>query len=1081
MDEQVSSLIGALTDAVKQMAGQKTGDYVEATRGKVENGRAFEETEDQKNDKSNKKLAEQIAEANAKESEEAAKQKSRKITREVMTVEITGVDKKALAALSQIIPTAEDKVDESTKPKSEDDSGFGMTLLKGLAYTALAAVVAPVMLLFGFFEEIKKQQWFIKLANFVKGKFWEPLKNFFKPVSDFFTKIKNSKFIQSITDKVDDIWKGIKNFGGKIKSFFKPITDMFTWVGKIFGGGTTGVFGKIAGFFNPTKNPVLKGVMSFAKTAGSVLGKIFLPITILMEAFNFVTGFMDGYEEGGVIGGLEQGVTDVFNSVIGWPLDMIKSGVSWILGAFGFEDAEKALDAFSFQDMFTEVFDRIFANIGHFFGRFTKLFDAFFGEGDGIDWAAAMESALGIFYGIPAFIGDMIKDGLSMTLDMFGFDGTSDWLDSFSLQDILDKIIGSLVGGFMSVIDWLGLLFTEPSKAFKQVSDWFDDLFADPIGTIKDALPDWMIDFGGWLYKSAIMPISDFVDNIIQNPELAKDAFLDMLPGWMTGFGEWVYDNLIFPVVQSIDKLLEGDMAAAFDALVPQWMKDFGNWLYDNTIKPLMMFFDAVEQDPEGTKSLFLNMLPDWMTGFGEWVWDNAIKPISDFVEVLFDDPETALMSLVPEWVKDIGGWAAGKLESLWDTISSIFESIIDFDFASLVPDWAKSFVGIDDEEEGSAPGEKTMTTLTDSGVSQDMAAYVADKEVMNAKVVEDNIEQNESELDDGLGDFITENKKLTEAQQQAIFNAFDNASETFKQTKLYMEVEAQMGGDVDMSNDLNKSLVLDALKGMKTDEMFGDDISDEYDDSLEELTRLAAIQQTSSENQNILTNGLIEKIGQLGGAQLGKDFYKLDGSTVVTDDMVSTINSIFESKEPAVKTVAAAMAAMGITPPKIEKEYFEDNLPAGESNISTDSTQDIPTQPEQVNYNQPTRPDKVAMDFIWRPGSEPLHFDKGDIVMGIHQDTVSSEGKSAETESQLINSSREMVTKMNEMVDIMNKTTEIQQNMLSVLTEAGLVDKQGDTVVNNSGGNSTVINNTTTQSSIMEFRDKVVGRIRQV
>ena len=54
----------------------------------------------------------------------------------------------------------------------------------------------------------------------------------------------------------------------------------------------------------------------------------------------------------------------------------------------------------------------------------------------------------------------------------------------------------------------------------------------------------------------------------------------------------------------------------------------------------------------------------------------------------------------------------------------------------------------------------------------------------------------------------------------------------------------------------------------------------------------------------------------------------------------------------------------------------------------------------------------------------------------------------------------------------------QVQRDTLQVLQEAGLVEKPGDTVVNN-GGNSTVINNNTVDSDIMGFRDKVVGRLK--
>lgn len=64
---------------------------------------------------------------------------------------------------------------------------------------------------------------------------------------------------------------------------------------------------------------------AFFKGLGSVLGKIFLPITIIMGVFDFVTGFMDGYEkEGSIIDGIEGGITKVLDTLIAMPFGYVK-------------------------------------------------------------------------------------------------------------------------------------------------------------------------------------------------------------------------------------------------------------------------------------------------------------------------------------------------------------------------------------------------------------------------------------------------------------------------------------------------------------------------------------------------------------------------------------------------------------------------------------------------------------------------------------------------------------------------------------------------------------------------------------
>ena len=73
-----------------------------------------------------------------------------------------------------------------------------------------------------------------------------------------------------------------------------------------------------------------------------------------MSAFDFVTGFIEGYTEEGIIGGLREGVTKVFGNLIGAPLDKLKSGVAFILRKLGFDESADALKSFSFKDILME-------------------------------------------------------------------------------------------------------------------------------------------------------------------------------------------------------------------------------------------------------------------------------------------------------------------------------------------------------------------------------------------------------------------------------------------------------------------------------------------------------------------------------------------------------------------------------------------------------------------------------------------------------------------------------------------------------------------------------------------------------
>ena len=285
----------------------------------------------------------------------------------------------------------------------KDKGLMGLGILAGLIAAPFAALVA-------FFTQLGIE---VKALGKILGIGGDKIKGILKPIGDIFTRIKNSKFLAN----VDDFLKGIRNafstkftaFGTAIKNnkVFMAIDDIiarFSGVGtKIANAAkvTGGIIKKftildqiesvIRGLFAPIRSGLtaiktgadsmkafmvgFEPIMKFAKAIGSTLGKIFLPITILMSAFDFVTGFMDGYDEGGVLGGLEGGITKLFKGLIGMPLDLLKSGVGHILGFFGFDKAKEAIDKFSFSNLIEKLIGSIFSGLKGTFKFLTDLFD----------------------------------------------------------------------------------------------------------------------------------------------------------------------------------------------------------------------------------------------------------------------------------------------------------------------------------------------------------------------------------------------------------------------------------------------------------------------------------------------------------------------------------------------------------------------------------------------------------------------------------------------------------------------------------------------------------------------------------
>ena len=123
---------------------------------------------------------------------------------------------------------------------------------------------------------------------------------------------------------------------GPIAKAFSIVTDAF----KIFAEGSD--FMKVLG-----------GI-------GKVIGRLFLPFTVIMTAYDTVKGMLQGFEDDGFLGGLQGAITGFLNSVVGAPLDLLKKGVEFILKKFGFENAAEQLEKFSFEDLISRSVDSIF-------------------------------------------------------------------------------------------------------------------------------------------------------------------------------------------------------------------------------------------------------------------------------------------------------------------------------------------------------------------------------------------------------------------------------------------------------------------------------------------------------------------------------------------------------------------------------------------------------------------------------------------------------------------------------------------------------------------------------------------------
>jgi hypothetical protein len=201
------------------------------------------------------------------------------------------------------------------------------------------------------------------VVDFFRNKFsrvFIAIENGLNTVREFF-----SKMFKAGGDGIGKIGEVFGKVAQGIRNFFAPIGEAWTTI-KNFATPVQSAISKVTGFFRGIADfftGVVSKVSVFSKVVGAfakIVGKLAYPITIIMGLFDGITQAIEGYNKGGIMGGIEGFVTGVLNSLIGGLLDLLKDGVSWILGALGFDQAEKFLDSFSFSDMIKDFIHALF-------------------------------------------------------------------------------------------------------------------------------------------------------------------------------------------------------------------------------------------------------------------------------------------------------------------------------------------------------------------------------------------------------------------------------------------------------------------------------------------------------------------------------------------------------------------------------------------------------------------------------------------------------------------------------------------------------------------------------------------------
>ena len=237
--------------------------------------------------------------------------------------------------------------------------------------------------------------------------------------------------------------------GQRIQNIIKPIVTVSTMIGETIRPALS----KVRLFFSGIGNKV-KLFGSIVKRIAGIVGKVFAPIAIVMTAWETITGFIEGWKEDGILGGLEGAITGFFTSLVTIPLDLVKDAVAWVLKKFGWDEEAEALKSFSFTDLFKKAIGAVFDVFKGAVNWVKKLFK---------DPVAAIKDLWNGLYGEEGIINTIVWKPISKVInwvmEKFGWkddDPNAPDFDLFTyVSGVWTTIVDKVKKGFQDFGNWI--------------------------------------------------------------------------------------------------------------------------------------------------------------------------------------------------------------------------------------------------------------------------------------------------------------------------------------------------------------------------------------------------------------------------------------------------------------------------------------------------------------------------------------------------------------------------------------------------------------------------------------------------
>jgi len=279
-----------------------------------------------------------------------------------------------------------------------------------------------------------------------------------------------------------------------------------------------GFLSKILGGFAKLGNTV--------KSVAGVVTKLFIPLRFFMVAFETIKGALDGFKEGGFLGGIQGAITGFLKALVGIPFDLIKGIVAFVLDKFGFDNAAEFLRSFSFSEIIADIVAAPF-NLLKGAVNWIKKQLGFDGSG--------LPSIVDIISGLYTWPFDLLRSVTAWALGKLGFDKAAEFLSSFSFSDILKAIVMAPFNLLVKAKDWIVDKLSSVGDFFGNMANTAGNFIRD---LLRGILPDPSVD-RGFIKNLAVKAIPNDLYRLAGiNPETGEVTAGSESEGQLAGLDE---------------------------------------------------------------------------------------------------------------------------------------------------------------------------------------------------------------------------------------------------------------------------------------------------------------------------------------------------------------------------------------------------------------------------------------------------------------------------------------------------------------------------------------------------------------